>query len=125
MTAVPLSWTQAFTETARQILFFVDTAVVQRYALDIPSYATKFPEWATQSDAMLQHTIWTALSVQRVGGNLQHYNPLIDAKVYETWALPTTWRLTAELVFGGQVGARPNQKGQDPVGGKVQVFGKL
>lgn len=45
------------------------------------AYADKFPGWATQSDAMTQFAVWTALEAEGLGCNLQHYCPLIDAKV--------------------------------------------
>ena len=67
-------------------------------------YADKFPIWAQQSDAMAQYVIWTALTAEGVGANLQHYNPLVDAKVASEWGLPDNWKLNAQLVFGGRAG---------------------
>lgn len=113
----------SLTDPVAQVLFFVDTAVVQTFATNIPSYADQFPVWAAQSDAMLQHTIWTALGIEGLGGNLQHYNPLIDAKVAEAWSLPATWRLTAQFVFGGLVGLDPEPQEKQPLEGKLRVFG--
>lgn len=96
---------------------------MQSYAENIPTYAAEFPVWAAQSDAMLQHTIWTALSAEGLGANLQHYNPIIDAKVDAAWSLPANWRLTAQLVFGGRVGSGPEPRQMKPVEEKVKVFG--
>ena len=85
-------------------------------------YADKFPLWATQSDAMLQFTIWTALEAEGLGANLQHYNPIIDSKVAETWKTPSNWRLNAQLVFGGKTG-EAGEKTQLPIEDRVKVFG--
>lgn len=97
--------------------------MVQSFADNIPSYADEFPVWAMQSDAMLQHTIWTTLGAEGLGANLQHYNPLIDSKVAEEWSLPANWRLNAQLVFGGRVGSDPPPKGKKPLQDKLKVFG--
>ena len=48
------------------------------------AYAEKFPIWAEQSGAMLQYALWVALEAEGLGANLQHYSPLIDAKVADT-----------------------------------------
>lgn len=63
-------------------------------------YADKFPTFATQSDGMAQHIVWTALRAEGLAGNLQHYNPLIDASVQKFWGVPEDWELSAQLVFG-------------------------
>ncbi|KAI1871835.1 hypothetical protein JX265_005821 [Neoarthrinium moseri] len=115
--------TAGFRAAAGTVLFFVDTEVVQNFVENIPSYADQFPIWATQSDAMLQHTVWVALATEGLGGNLQHYNPLIDTKVAEAWDLPTNWRLTSQLVFGGRIGPTPEPKEKKSVQEKVRVVG--
>ncbi|KAI9152284.1 nitroreductase [Paramyrothecium foliicola] len=93
--------TAAFAAASGTVLFFVDTDVVE-------STAEK----------------WTALGVGGVGANLQHYNPRIDTEVSKAWSLPSSKRLTAQLVFGGKVGeaSTPSQK---PVEEKLKVFGSL
>ena len=49
---------------------------------------------------MHQYFLWTAIESLGMGANLQHYNPLIDASVQETWGLPEHWVLKSQLVFG-------------------------
>lgn len=71
---------------------------------------------------MLQFSVWTALEAEGLGANLQHYNPLVDAKVAEQWKLPTTWKLSAQLVFGGKTADAP-EKTFNPVEEKFRVFG--
>lgn len=51
---------------------------------------------------MHQFALWTALEAEGLGANLQHYNPLPDAKAAAQWNIPTTWDLKAQLVFGGR-----------------------
>lgn len=85
-------------------MFFIDRSAVSGMQEKIPLYAEKFPNWAVQSDAMAQFAIWTALEADGLGANLQHYNPLIDAKVAAEWNVDSNWELTAQLVFGSPAG---------------------
>ena len=103
-------------------MFFEDEEVVHGMQEKFALYADKFPVWAMQSDAMLQHTIWVALSNEGLGANLQHYNPLIDAKVADAWSVPANWRLTAQLVFGGRLGSDPAPPTQNPLEQKFKVW---
>jgi uncharacterized protein len=103
-------------------LFFEDETVVQGMQQKFPLYADKFPVWATQSDAMLQYTIWVALEAEGLGANLQHYNPLIDAKVAEAWKIPSNWKLNAQLVFGGKT-ADAGPKDYKPIEEIFKTYG--
>jgi uncharacterized protein len=93
------------TSEVTQIMFFEDQEVVDKAIAQFPSYASHFGMWASQSDAMLQFAIWTALEAEGLGANLQHYNPIIDEKVAKEWNLPSAWKLNAQLVFGGSTEA--------------------
>ena len=35
-----------------------------------------------------------------MGASLQHYNPIIDEEVAQTFDIPANWKLRAQLVFG-------------------------
>ncbi|KAI1138699.1 Nitroreductase [Hypoxylon sp. FL0543] len=96
-----------FKGAAGTVLFFDDQDVVNGMQAKFPLYSDKFPIWAQQSNAMLQHVIWTALTSEGLGANLQHYNPLIDNKVASEWGIPDSWKLNAQLVFGGIAGDAP------------------
>ncbi|KAI1406561.1 Nitroreductase [Hypoxylon fuscum] len=93
-----------FKAGAGTVLFFEDQDVVNSMQEKYPLYSDKFPIWALQSDAMLQYVVWTALTAEGLGANLQHYNPLIDSKVASEWGIPDSWKLNAQLVFGGKTG---------------------
>jgi predicted oxidoreductase (fatty acid repression mutant protein) len=112
-----------FKAGAGTILFFEDQEAVEGMQARFASYAAKFPVWATQSDAMLQFTVWTALEAEGLGANLQHYNPLIDEKVAKTWKIPETWQLNAQMVFGGRA-AEPGEKTFKPLEEIFKVYGK-
>ncbi len=71
---------------------------------------------------MLQFAVWTALEAEGLGANLQHYSPLVDAKIAEEWKVPATWKLSAQLVFGGKVG-EAGEKAFGPVEEKLKVYG--
>ena len=85
-------------------------------------YADRFPTWAGHSDAMLQFAVWTALEAEGLGANLQHYNPLIDNRVAAEWKVPASWKLQAQLVFGGKTGAA-GEKTYAPIESKYKAFG--
>ncbi|CZS97123.1 related to oxidoreductase related to nitroreductase [Rhynchosporium agropyri] len=104
------------------ILFYESRSVVSGMQDKFAAYADKFPSWATQSDAMHQYTIWTALEAEGLGANLQHYNPLIDQKVAATWGIDEDWVLNAQLVFGKPVG-EAGEKSFLPVEDRFKSFG--
>lgn len=83
-----------------KILFFDDRDVVRGMQEKFPNFVDKFPSWATESNAMHQYAIWVALQLEGLGCNLQHYNPLINAKVQSTWGLQDSWELKAQMVLG-------------------------
>lgn len=92
-------------------------------------YASHFPGWATQSNAMHQYMMWTALEAEGCAANLQHYNPIIDQKAKGHWKIPQEWELQAQLVFGGYAdGAREGIEKQgkqfNPVEDRLFVHGK-
>jgi predicted oxidoreductase (fatty acid repression mutant protein) len=105
-----------------QVLFFEDQEVVEGMQAKFALYADKFPIWATQSDAMLQFTVWTALEAEGLGANLQHYSPIIDSKVEEVYKTPSNWRLNAQLVFGGRT-SEAAPKDFMPIEQRFKVFG--
>lgn len=112
-----------FYDLRLQVLFFEDQTVVDKMAASYPLYADKFPIWASQSDGMLQFALWTALQAEGVGANLQHYNPLIDERVTAEWKVPSSWRLNAQLVFGGKT-APAQPKDYEPMEKLLMVAGQ-
>lgn len=111
-----------FQGAAGSILMFEDQAVVQKMQAQYATYAEYFPTWSIQSLGMLQHTLWTALEAEGLGVNIQHYNPIVDDQVAEAWKVPSTWKLNAQLVFGGKAG-EPNEKTFMPLEERLKVFG--
>ncbi|KAI9155245.1 putative nitroreductase HBN1 [Paramyrothecium foliicola] len=111
-----------FRAAAGTVLFFDDLDVVSTLQAQFAPYADKFPVFATSSLAMQQFLTWTALEAEGLGANLQHYNPLVDEKIQETWKIPATWKLDAQLVFGGKTG-EAGEKAFKPVEERMKVFG--
>ena len=81
-------------------LFFEDQDVVKGLQEQFPLYADNFPVWSEHSTGIAQFAVWTALAEINVGASLQHYNPIIDAEVAQTYDIPANWKLRAQLVFG-------------------------
>lgn len=95
------------------VLYFIDEDVVKGLQANFPAYAHNFPLWANQANGMVQFTVWTALRSLGVGANLQHYNPVIDAKVKELFGLPESWTLIAQMPFGGIGAPAADKEGED------------
>ncbi|MEQ9946396.1 nitroreductase family protein [Pectobacterium aroidearum] len=89
-----------FAAGAGTVLFFEDQEVVRGLQERFALYAENFPVWSEQSSGMAQFAVWTVLANSNIGASLQHYNPLIDAAVTETWNLPRDWKLRAQMPFG-------------------------
>lgn len=83
------------------ILFYIDTSIVEKQEKNFPLYTSNFKNWGYQCNAILQFMIWMVLANNGVGASLQHYNPLIDEKVSETFNIPAQWELIAQMPFGG------------------------
>jgi predicted oxidoreductase (fatty acid repression mutant protein) len=111
-----------FKAAAGTVLFFEHEETIKKQQSAYPLYADKFPTWATQSDAMLQYIVWTALEADGLGANLQHYNPLLDARVASQWNIPNDWKLNAQLVFGGRTG-EAGPKDFLPIEERTKFFG--
>ncbi|WP_058304206.1 nitroreductase family protein [Gorillibacterium timonense] len=103
------------------VLFFEDQAVVEGLQEQFALYKDNFPVWSNQSSGMLQFVVWTALAAEGIGASLQHYNPLIDDEVKQTWSLPASWKLIAQLPFGAPT-AEPGDKAFSPVEDRLKVF---
>ncbi len=112
-----------FKAGAGSILFFEDNAVVTGLQEQFSAYADRFPVWAEHANAMTQYAIWTTLASVNVGANLQHYNPIIDEKVAQTWQIDSNWKLVAQMVFGG-IAQPAGEKTFVPVENRLKVFGK-
>lgn len=82
------------------VLFFEDTDVIKGLQEQFALYADNFPVWSEQASGLAQANVWTALSEENIGANLQHYNPVIDDAVAKEWDIPTSWKLRGQLVFG-------------------------
>ncbi|KAI5296027.1 hypothetical protein KEM55_005948 [Ascosphaera atra] len=105
------------------VLFYEDPAHIKPFQEKFPLYAAQFEPWAEHSNAMHQYAIWLSLNALGLDANLQHYNPLIDAKAAELFGVPEQWKLRAQLVFGTKT-AEPGEKTFNPIEGeRVKVFG--
>ncbi len=103
------------------VLFFEDQEVIEGLQTAFASYADNFPIWSLQSSGMHQLVIWTGLENEGFGASLQHYNPLIDDEVKQTWNIPASWKLLAEMPFG-KVVSPAGEKEFKPLEDRVKVF---
>lgn len=117
---VPHDKIQSFRNGAGTILYFYEEEVVDGLAAKFPTYAANFPVWANHANGMLQISIWTALAELGIGASLQHYNPIIDEMVRERYKLPKTYRLVAQMPFGG-IEKEPEAKAKEKIEQRVQI----
>ncbi len=117
---VPKEKIDSFKAAFGTILYYTDEAVVKSLQEQYALYANNFPVWASQANGMLQIDIWTALFEMGVGASLQHYNPVIDEAVAKLLNLPASWKLVAQMPFGG-IGAPANAKPGEDIGERVLV----
>lgn len=89
-----------FAAAAGSVLFFEDQDVVTRLQEQFAAYADNFPVWSEHSTGIAQYAVWLALAEKGIGANLQHYNPLVDIDVQQTWNIPASWKLRAQMNFG-------------------------
>lgn len=90
----------SFAAGAGTILFYEDQNVIKGLQQQFATYADKFPEFSANSAGMVQFAVWTALAEANIGASLQHYNPIIDEQVRETWNILASWQLSAQMPFG-------------------------
>lgn len=109
-----------FKSGAGTILYFYDTETVKSMQETFPLYAVNFPTWAQQSSAMLQISIWSGLRELGIGASVQHYNPVIDAKVRELFNLPDNYLLVAQMPFGG-ICQEPGGKEKEDITKRVKI----
>lgn len=117
---VPREKIDSFKAGAGTVLFFYDENTVKALQEQFAPYADNFPVWANQANGMLQISVWSALRELGVGASLQHYNPVIDAKVKELFGLPSEYKLIAQMPFGGIV-SEPDAKEKEDISKRVKV----
>lgn len=105
------------------VLFYEDPKDVEVNKEKFPTYRDQFDPWTDHTSGMHQLSVWVALEAEGFGANLQHYNPLIDEKIVETWNVPESWKLKAQMVFGTPEGGEPAPKEKKPVEGRLMVHG--
>lgn len=111
----------SFKQGLGTILFFEDEKIIDKLQKKYPLYAENFSKWSEQGNAMLQYMIWLALSEHKIGASLQHYNPLIDAEVHHAFKISKSWRLIAQMPFGG-ISHKAEEKNFVPLSERLKIF---
>lgn len=107
-----------FSAAAGTILFYEIDSRTEELIGRFPIYSDMFTQWAEHGNAMLQFASWVAICDMGLGVNIQHYNPIIDERVAETFGIPDGYRLIAQMVFGKIVtpsGPKAKLSGEDIV----------
>ena len=117
---VPREKLDLFKNGAGTILFLYDQDIVKKMQEQFHTYADNFPIWANQANGMLQIVMWSMLRELNIGASLQHYNPIIDAKVKELFDIPESCMLVAQMPFGG-IKKEPDEKEKEDINKSVSV----
>ncbi|KAI8946033.1 nitroreductase [Xylaria longipes] len=104
------------------ILFYDDPDVLHDMAQKRPMLKDHLPQWIDHSNGMLQYAVWTMLIAEGLGCNLQHYNPMVNARASQEWNIPATWSLKAQMVFGTPAGPLI-QKTSEPLEKRIFTHG--
>ena len=102
------------------LLFVEETDTVKALQEQFPAYADNFPLWSLQASGMAQVNVWTALSSEGLGVNIQHYNPIIDDEVARTFDVPASWKLISQMVVGNPL-AEPGPIAKKPVSERLVI----
>ncbi|KAF2208636.1 hypothetical protein CERZMDRAFT_91518 [Cercospora zeae-maydis SCOH1-5] len=110
------------------VLWLEDTEALDGLAAKNPLFGSLVPQWGDHSSGMHQFLAWTALELEGLGCNLQHFNFMdeFETAVKKEWDLPDTWRLKSQLVFGAPVDGklvRRKERTYAPLEERVKVFG--
>ncbi|MBE6445563.1 MAG: nitroreductase family protein [Alphaproteobacteria bacterium] len=114
---------QSFVNGHGTILFFDDQESIRKLQKQYPLYKNNFKTWSQQSQGILQFITWTLLAEVNIGASLQHYNPLIDQEVTNTFNIPKTWKLTAQMPFGS-IAIPADAKSFIPLEKRYKIFTK-
>jgi len=112
---------QGFKDGVGTILFFENQATIKQMQENAPSYKEQFPFWSHQGNAMLQYATWMSLTTEEIGASIQHYNPIIDEEVKQTWNIPAEWSLVAQMPFG-EPNEQPGEKTSLPFEDVVKFY---
>lgn len=93
---------KGFASAHGTILWFEDTDALDGLAAKNPMFSHLVPQWGDHSSGMHQFIVWTALELEGLGCNLQHFNfmPEFSEEVLKQWNIPKSWQLKSQLVFG-------------------------
>ncbi|KAI5365160.1 Putative nitroreductase [Septoria linicola] len=109
------------------VLWLEDQEALDGLAAKNPLFSNLVPQWGDHSSGMHQFIAWTALELEGLGCNLQHFNFIDDfeKEVTKKWDLPATWKLKSQLVFGKPVNGlvRKRPRTYAPLEDRVKVFG--
>lgn len=116
-----------FRKAYGSVLWFEDKDALDGLAAKNPLFGHLVPEWADSSSGMHQFLVWTALELEGMGCNLQHFNfiPEFAEEVLKHWNLPKQWIFKSQLVFGKPTDGlkRGKERTYAPLADRVMIFG--
>ena len=111
----------AFAAGHGTILFFEDSATIEKLKKEYPLYAEEFQKFSQHTSAMHQIVIWLLLADADIGASLQHYELLVEKEIRDMFSLSDDWKLIAQMPFGNATDT-PTQKSVLPLDETIKVF---
>ena len=109
------------------ILWFEDQDALDGLAARQQLFGHLVQEWGDVSSGMHQFLAWTALELEGLGCNLQHFNFMerFVEEIGRKWGVPGSWKLKSQLVFGKPVNGlvRRRERTYEPLEERVKIFG--
>ncbi|KAI8930863.1 hypothetical protein NX059_011880 [Plenodomus lindquistii] len=105
------------------ILLFEDLDVIRAHQVKFPRFTWHLLQFSEHNNAMQAFNLWMALSLEGLGCNLQHINPIVDQRIAGLWNISPQWSLKAQLVFGTPSGEPPHEKAFFPIEDRLFVYG--
>jgi uncharacterized protein len=82
------------------------------------------PEWAEHANGMHQILVWTALELEGLGANLQHFNgwPGVTEAMRQYCGVPDEYRLRAHINYGDEAAEHPPKPEKLPFSESINVL---
>ncbi|KAK8914941.1 putative nitroreductase HBN1 [Metarhizium anisopliae] len=105
---------QLFKSAYGSILFWESGNTIKESGETHKSAAHMFAEFGDHANGMHQILVWTALSLEGLGANLQHLNaiPPVEAAIKKFAGVPEDYKLKAHLNYGDEATEHPAAPGK-------------
>ncbi|KAJ3076440.1 hypothetical protein HDU98_003304 [Podochytrium sp. JEL0797] len=107
------------------VLIYEDSTSIESLQSKLPPLKDLLSEWQNHGSGILQFVVWSLLAEAGLGASLQHQQKFVEEHVAVTYGVPETWKLVAQIPFGGiPEGSALPKKVPVPIETRFRSFGK-